>query len=293
MKPALAALLHNPLVWRGDRLAQADEEAVGSGFAELDRELPGGGWPKRALTELLHDAQGIGELRLLVPALARLAQAGETIVLVAPPQVPYAPAIAACGIAPARVFVVAAADGKDRWWVAEQVLRANSVGALLFWPGELHEQRLRRLQLAAQDSAALAFLLAGTARAGQPSPSPLRLRLAAEQGRLRIDVFKRRGGVMARPLLLDFSLAGAATRRLSPAIASLGDVPAAGDRVAAIRTVSFKPRYPVGGPLAPIWNRALARADEGRRGARPDPRGAAPRLRRHDDAPDRSVGDSA
>ena len=64
MKPALAALLNNPLVWRGDRLALADD-AVCSGFARLDRELPGGGWPKRALTELLHDAQGIGELRLL------------------------------------------------------------------------------------------------------------------------------------------------------------------------------------------------------------------------------------
>ena len=85
MKPALAALLHNPLVWRGDQLARADD-AVCSGFPELDRELPGGGWPKRALTELLHDAQGIGELRLLLPALGRLARSGETIVLVAPPQ---------------------------------------------------------------------------------------------------------------------------------------------------------------------------------------------------------------
>ena len=45
MKPALAALLQNPLLWRGDQLAQADD-TVASGFASLDRELPGGGWPK-------------------------------------------------------------------------------------------------------------------------------------------------------------------------------------------------------------------------------------------------------
>lgn len=212
MKPALATLLHSPHVWRGDRLAPADD-AVGSGFADLDRELPGGGWPKRALTEILHDAQGIGEVRLLLPALGRLARSGEKIVLVAPPHVPYAPAYAACGIEPARLWVVAAAEGKDRWWAAEQVLRADSVGAMLFWPGSLDDQRLRRLQLAAQDSAALAFVFAGTARSAQPSPAPLRLRLAAEQGRLRIDVFKRRGGVMVRPLLLDVSAESAAAGR--------------------------------------------------------------------------------
>jgi hypothetical protein len=129
----------------------------------------------------LHDAQGIGELRLLLPALGRLARSGETIVLVAPPQIPYAPAFAGSGIEPARLFVVAAEESRDRWWSAEQVLRADSVGAVLFWPGSLNDQRLRRLQLAAQDSDTLALLSAGTACAAQASPSPLRLRLAAEK----------------------------------------------------------------------------------------------------------------
>jgi hypothetical protein len=294
MKPALAALLHNPLVWRGDQLARADD-AVCSGFPELDCELPGGGWPKRALTELLHDAQGIGELRLLLPALGRLARSGEPIVLVAPPQIPYAPAFARSGIEPGRLFVVAAVEGKDRWWSAEQVLRADSVGALLFWPGSLNDhfsdQRLRRLQLAAQDSDTLVFLFAGTACAGQASPSPLRLRLAAEKGRLRIDVFKRRGGVMVRPLLLDVTAESAAMGRHRSAPGASGDAPAASYRSAVIRRVSFKPHYPVGGPSALIWNRALARADEGRRGSRPDPREAG--SRRHDDIVDRSASRSA
>jgi hypothetical protein len=289
MKPALAALLHNPLVWRGDQLACADD-AVCSGFPELDRELPGGGWPKRALTELLHDAQGIGELRLLLPALGRLARSGETIVLVAPPQIPYAPAFAGSGIEPARLFVVAADKNNDRWWSAEQVLRADSVGALLFWPGSHNDQRLRRLQLAAQESDTLAFLFAGTACAAQASPSPLRLRLVAEKGRLRIDVFKRRGGVMVRPLLLDVSAESAAAGRHRSTAGATGDAAAASYRLAAIRRVSFKPHYPVGGPSALVWNRALARADEGRRGSRPDPRETGPRLRPHDDIVDRSVG---
>ncbi|MGH8715094.1 MAG: translesion DNA synthesis-associated protein ImuA [Casimicrobiaceae bacterium] len=288
MKPALAALLHNPLVWRGDQLARADD-AVCSGFPELDRELPGGGWPKKALTELLHDAQGIGELRLLLPALGRLARSGETIVLVAPPYIPYAPALAACGIEPTRLWVVAAAESKDCWWAAEQVLHGDSAGALLFWPGSLNDQRLRRLQLAAQDGDTLAFVFAGTAAAAQASPSPLRLRLAAEKGRLRIDVFKRRGGVMARPLLLDISAESLALEGRQPALALAGGAPVIIDRLAAIRRVSFKPHYPIGGPAALIWNRALARADEGRSGARPDPRELGSRNRLHDDIVDRGA----
>lgn len=295
MKPALAALLHNPLVWRGDQLAQTDE-SVCTGFPDLDRELPGGGWPKKALIELLHDAQGIGELRLLLPSLGRLARSGETIVLIAPPQLPYAPAFAACGIEPARLYIVAAREGKDRWWAAEQVLRADSAGALLFWPGSLgdhsSEQRLRRLQLAAQDSDTLAFLFAATSGAARTSPSPLRLRLAGERRRLCIDVFKRRGGVMSHPLLLDVS-AESAVKDRPASRPGLPDVaPPASDRLATNRTVSFKPRYPVGGPMPLIWNRALARADEGRRGSRPDPRETGPRGRAHDVRMERRAGHS-
>jgi hypothetical protein len=271
MKTALAELLHNPLVWRGDRLARADA-AVASGFAELDRELPGGGWPKGGLTELLHDDEGIGELSLLLPALRRLVQAGEWVALVAPPHTPYAPAFAGCGIDPTRVVVVAAAEEKNRWWAAEQVLRANSAGAVLFWPQAVDDQRLRRLQLAAQEGGAPAFLFTGIARVTQPSPSPLRILLSAEENRLRIDVFKRRGGIMARPLLLDVaavsSMPGREAERPVTGVKSLPRL----ERLPANRPPSFHRRYPIGAPQVRIWDRALVRADEVRRVPGVDPR---------------------
>ena len=191
MKTALAELLHHPLVWRGDQLASS-QAVISSGFADLDQELPGGGWPKGALIELLRDGEGIGELRLLLPALKSLVKAGEWLALVAPPHIPYAPAFAASGIDPVRVIVVAAAEEKLRWWAAEQVLRASSAGALLFWPQLVSDQRLRRLQLAAQEGATPGFVFTSTERAAQPSPSPLRIRLSVSEGRLRIDMFKRR-----------------------------------------------------------------------------------------------------
>src|SRR5262249_2396601 len=107
------------------------------------------------------------------------------------------------GIDPARVIVVTAAEDKHRWWAAEQVLRANSAGALLFWPDSLGEQRLRRLQVAAQEGETLAFVFATTARAAHPWPAPLRIRLSPVGTRLCVDVFKRRGGVMSASVLLD------------------------------------------------------------------------------------------
>jgi cell division inhibitor SulA/protein ImuA len=277
MKPAVAQLLHNALVWRGDGKARV-EQTVPSGYAELDQALPGSGWPQGALTELLRDEEGIGELRLLLPALKRLAQAGEWIVLVAPPHLPCVPAFAAAGVDPARVIVVGAAEDKHRWWAAEQALRANSAGAVLFWPVTLGEQRLRRLQVAAQEGEALAFLFATTARVAQPSPAPLRIRLSPADGCLQVDVFKRRGGVMSAPLLLDVATerrTAAGTQPCVPAKNKHGPSPLR-------RPASFNRRYPIGGRETRIWNRALARADEVRRVPGPDPRGRSRIPSRHE-----------
>jgi protein ImuA len=271
MKPAVAELLHNPFVWRGDGKARV-EHAVASGFADLDRELPGGGWPQGSLTELLVDSEGIGELRLLMPALGRLARSGAWIALVAPPHLPYAPAFAGAGIDPARVVVVDARDEKDRWWAAEQVLRADSAAALLFWPQSINDARLRRLAVAAQGTALLTFLFAGGARAVLPSPAPLRIRLSPGGGKLRLDVFKRRGGVTGKPLRLDVvtvAFSGLENERSTQESIRPLLHP---DRPAASRPASFNRRYPVGIPTARTWNRALARADEVRRMPGPDPR---------------------
>ncbi len=272
MKPAVAELLHNPLVWRGDGRARV-EHAVASGFAELDGELPGGGWPQGSLIELLVDHEGIGELRLLLPALGRLARSGAWIALVAPPHLPYAPAFAGAGIDPARVAVVDAKEEKDRWWAAEQVLRADSAAVLLFWPQSISDARLRRLAVAAQDTAMLAFLFAVSARAASPSPAPLRIRLSPDGGGLRLDVFKRRGGVTRKPLRLDVAAAAFSGFGDRPAEESVRPLPRP-DRPAASRLASFNRRHPVGIPAAQIWNRALARADEVRRVPGPDPRGS-------------------
>ncbi|MEI8324881.1 MAG: hypothetical protein WCH44_05835, partial [Betaproteobacteria bacterium] len=59
-------------VWRADQLAHAASSVLVSGHPALDAQLPGGGWPVGALTELLQMQSGTGEWGLLLPALAQL-----------------------------------------------------------------------------------------------------------------------------------------------------------------------------------------------------------------------------
>jgi hypothetical protein len=109
----LAQVLDRPDVWRGDTLARTPLPGVPTGFAELDRELPGGGWPRGGLTEILPLRRGIGELSLLLPALARLSSDELAwLVCVASPHPLHAPALHESGIDLSRLLV-ASAPGRD------------------------------------------------------------------------------------------------------------------------------------------------------------------------------------
>src|SRR5690625_3239124 len=126
---ALNDLLQQPGIWRaGDPAVRTGLEYVNTGYRVLDQALPGHGWPLGALTEILHDHAGIGELRLLMPALARLSRSGRWIVLVAPPHIPYAPALAASGIVLSRLLLVHPRETgeHDHLWAIEQALRAGT-----------------------------------------------------------------------------------------------------------------------------------------------------------------------
>ncbi|SDI14631.1 translesion DNA synthesis-associated protein ImuA [Pseudomonas panipatensis] len=187
----LGALLDQRRIWKG----QPGTPPLGTqptGHARLDALLPSGGWPEAALSEILCAAEGIGELQLLWPTLARLSAAGERLVLVAPPHVPYPRAWLAAGIDLRRLSLVEA-SGREALWAAEQCLRSGSCGAVLCWPQQADDRALRRLQVAAESGQTLAFAYRPLREALNPSPAALRLSIEARPAQLR--VLKCRGGL--------------------------------------------------------------------------------------------------
>ena len=204
MSAALDDILHHPAVWRGQGVAAAALPGVSTGFGELDAVLPGGGWPVGTLTEIFPARTGIGELSLLAPALARLSQEDERwLVWVAPPHVPYAPALAAAGLDLSRLVIVKPHSGSQALWATRQALVSKSVSVVLAWLSTPDMQSLRRLQLAAEGSQAVACLFRPPHAADDFSPASLKLALAPARDKLAVHVLKRRGARLARPVLLD------------------------------------------------------------------------------------------
>jgi len=171
---ALEQLLASRTLWHAGRRAAIAPDGESTGFEALDALLPQHGWPRRALTELLLPADGVGELSLLLPTLARLTQAGGTVAVVAPPYVPYAPAWQGAGVELSQLQVIDASP-RDALWAFEQCLRSGACAAVVGWPMNADAQALRRLQVAADSGECLGFALRDRKHAANPSPAALRL----------------------------------------------------------------------------------------------------------------------
>ena len=203
---SLNKLLENPRVWRGRHQRQTGA-GLSTGYAKLDSHLPDGGWPSQSLTEILVEQYGIGELQLLMPALASLSADDPVvpyaepgwIAWVAPPFQPYPPALQQWGIDLSRLLIVRPKDDSEVLWSAEQALSSGTCAAVLLWPEKLDDQSSRRLQLAAEKGRSWAVAFRPLAARHEPSAAALRIEVQAGQQGTRLDVFKSRGG---RPVTL-------------------------------------------------------------------------------------------
>lgn len=163
-----------------------------------------------ALTELLPSQEGIGELGLIMPALAHLSQRGRWVAWIAPPYIPYAPALAGQGIRLSQLLIIQPQSSRDSLWAVEQTLRSGQCGAVVTWPREIDDRALRRLQLAAEAGQAWGLLYRSPQTATTASPAALRISLQSAAEGLSVRILKRRGGSATAPITLKRE--GAATR---------------------------------------------------------------------------------
>lgn len=179
---------------------QSHQTSVGSGWDALDRLLPGGGYPAHAVTELLVETAGLGELSLLLACLAqRLSTHPDSRVgLIAPPRPLNAPALAAQGLNTRRLPLIAGGDDGECVWAIEQMARSGGFAGFVFWSDNLTNTALRKLQLAAEDAACPVFVYRDLACAGQRSPAALRLAITQGDRGQRIEIRKCRGPAGAR-----------------------------------------------------------------------------------------------
>src|SRR6478736_4234380 len=178
---SLQPMLQDRRLWRAQALVDHSRPAAPAsdrptGCAALDAALPGGGWPAAGLVEVLIGADGIGELALLLPALAALTAQGKPVLVVAPPYRVYAPAWQAAGVRLSQLHLLEAAP-KDAAWAMEQALRAGCCGAVVGWPLKADDHMLRRLQVAAEAGQSLGFAFRPLGARDNPSPAPLRMSL--------------------------------------------------------------------------------------------------------------------
>lgn len=211
--PRLDELLQHPAVWRAGGGAQGETKTLPTGFRRLDDRLPGGGWPLDTLIELLVPSCGVGEIKLLVPALRELGKGDpgprRWIVWVGPPHLPYAPALASAGIDPGRMLVVRPRGQSPSQspmgtvpcptlWAMEQALRSRACAVALGWVDAAEVTALRRLKLAAEEGGSLGILFRPPHRVTEPSPATLRLSLEPRDGVLDVVILKCRGGSPGR-----------------------------------------------------------------------------------------------
>ena len=182
---------------------------INTGFSQLDKSIRIGGWPLGTSTEIGVDDYGIGELRMLMPALRNVLSSNRPyVVWIAPPYLPYSRALLKEHIDPSFLVVVNSSRVSDTLWAAEQVLLSNSCSALFIWTGghNLSHKETRRLQLATEKSGTWHVQFRHQRCLQQASAARMRLRLQSNaQGELLVNIDKQPLGVQTEQCLLSLS----------------------------------------------------------------------------------------
>jgi len=207
--PKLQQLMQETGLWRANHLRSPVAKGIPTGFPELNSWLPDNGWPRESVTELLHPQPGIGELRLLTPALASLSQQqNRWIAWIGSPYLPYTPALIQAGINIKTILIIKPRSATDQLWAIEKSLASGACSAVLAWPDKgIQPRQIRRLQLACKAGQSWGIIFRSEEAVTQSSPAPLRLHLKpgnkinlSNKSNVCVTIIKRPGGWGSEPI---------------------------------------------------------------------------------------------
>ncbi|PIE39085.1 MAG: cell division protein FtsZ [Gammaproteobacteria bacterium] len=194
MNTLLADTLSRSDTWLGHGITgNHDENALPTGFAELDTVLHGGGLPLGGCIEYLSDSNGLGSMGLFLPVMEALSQENRWMMFIAPPHTPYAPLLEARQIDSSKILLVHPRNRANLLWCIEQALSSGTCSSVFAWLGNdsYRYRELHKLQLAASRSDTLSVLFRPQRAANSSAPASLRLQSRAYR---EIHVLKQRGG---------------------------------------------------------------------------------------------------
>ena len=235
-------------LWRGCDFGSQGGSVVSSGFVALDAELPGGGWPCQALSEVLSPQQSVLEWRLIGPTLRDVVSRGGNVVVVGPPKTPHLPGLHHTGIDEKHLVWVQAEAPAERLWCTEQLVKSGSCGALVAWLPQARPEQIRRLQVCAQACDGPTFLFRPAAAQHESSAAPLRvLATFGVDWEIRVHVVKRRGPMHDSHVRLP-SVPGGLCSVLTPRLLVPSELIAA--RAPSRHRANEGPVHALGGPVA-------------------------------------------
>ena len=147
-----------------------DQDRISSGCSAMDRCLPGGGYARGSMLELLRSHSGSGVTSIALMIARQAVVEGKYLVLVDPQRQFYPPAMMSLGIPMDRVIALQPSNHTDAIWGLAQVLRCTAVGAVIAEVGTFEDRVARKLQLAAEQGGGLGiFIRDANAARTQPS----------------------------------------------------------------------------------------------------------------------------
>lgn len=201
----LAQLLRRQDVWRGHAQRLVPQLALATGFDALDSALLNRGWPLGSLIEVCQEGHNQGDWCLLSRALT--ATKG-LIILLNPPELPFAQGLIQLGIDLERVLIVQTPQRADFLNSFVELSRSNACDAVLAWQPKqaLTYTDLRKCLLASAEAKGLFVLFRPASAQQQSSPACLRLVLDMQAAELRVTIFKQKGMLQQRDQLIPLAV---------------------------------------------------------------------------------------